>query len=83
MGEPADTGPGVDADEDVDGDDDWDDDEIGPQAFLEVTGLTELPRADWLFTSELVRKQARGGRSYRPRVPTLVDLPDWSGWLDL
>jgi hypothetical protein len=68
---------GDDALEDDDLDDEEDDeDEVGPQSFLEVSGLIELARADWVFTNELVRKQARGGRTYRPRVPTLVDLPD-------
>jgi hypothetical protein len=60
--------------------DDWDegddDDGDGPQAFLAVSGLRVLPREEWLFTNELVRKQARRGSSFRPRVPTLVDLPD-------
>ncbi len=70
------TTPGAEAD-DGDDADEWDDeDDVGPQSFLEVIGLSELPRDEWLFTNELVRKQARGGRSYRPRVPTLVDLPD-------
>jgi hypothetical protein len=68
-------GNDADDDEDLDG---WDDEEDGPgpQAFLSVTGLERLPRDSWLFTNELVRKQARRGRSFRPRVPTLVDLPD-------
>lgn len=57
-------------------DDDWDDDEDDEvQSFLEVTDLEPLPRDEWLFANELVGKQARGGRSYRPRVPTLVTLP--------
>ena len=61
-----------DEDEDV-----WEDDEdIGPQSFLEVVGLVPLPRQEWLFANELVGKQARGGRYFRPRVPILVDLPD-------
>ena len=73
---PVTTTPPTDEDDDED-EDAWDDeDDVGPQSFLEVSGLIELPRADWLFTNELVRKQARGGRTYRPRVPTLVDLPD-------
>lgn len=56
--------------------DDWDDDEDDEvQSFLEVTDLEPLPRDEWLFANELVGKQARGGRSYRPRVPTLVTLP--------
>ena len=62
--------------EDDEADDDEDDDEVGPQTFLAVAGLEPLPREAWLFTNELVRKQARRGRSFRPRVPTMVDLPD-------
>ena len=64
-----------------DDEDDWDDDEadeddeLGPQAFVEVAGLAPLDRRDWVFANELVRKQARRGRSFRPRVPMLVDLP--------
>ena len=55
---------------------DWDDGGTGPQSFLEVTDLELLPREDWVFTNELVPKQARRGRAFLPRVPTLVDLPD-------
>ena len=73
----------LDPDDDDDDDDDWDDDdwdddddEVLVQAFLEVSGLAPLPRDEWLFANELIGKQARGGRSYRPRVPTLVTLPD-------
>jgi hypothetical protein len=62
--------------EDDDYDEQDDDDAVGPQSFLEVTHLRALPRHSWLFTNELVRKQARGGRSFRPRVPTIVNLPD-------
>jgi hypothetical protein len=71
----ADADDGDDAD-DLEDDDDWDDEEAGPQSFLEVVELAPLPRQDWLFANELVGKQARGGRYFRPRVPTLVDLPD-------
>jgi hypothetical protein len=63
-----------DADED-DGDEDDEDDGVGPQSFVEVAGLAPLDRRDWVFANELVRKQARGGRSFRPRVPMLVRLP--------
>lgn len=56
--------------------DDDDDDQIGPQSFLEVADLRPLPPAAWLFANELVGKQTRGGRSYRPRVPIIVDRPD-------
>ena len=63
-----------------DEDDDWDEDDdlddIGPQSFLEVAHLHALEREAWLFANELVGKQARRGRSFRPRVPTLVKLPD-------
>jgi len=72
--------PDGDSDEDeydeYDDDDDDEDDEVGPQSFLQVEDLQVLPRHSWLFANELVRKQARGGRTFRPRVPTLVDLPD-------
>ncbi len=67
--------------EGADGEDDddlaWDeDDDVGPQSFLEVAGLGPMARGEWLFANELVGKQARGGRTFRPRVPTLVTLPD-------
>jgi hypothetical protein len=62
-------------DEDEDEDDDEDED-VGSQTFLAVDGLERLPRDSWLFTNELVRKQARRGRSFRPRIPTMVDVPD-------
>ena len=70
----ADAPPVVGSDEEED--DEEDDEEVGPQTFLAVAGLEPLPREAWLFTNELVRKQARRGRSFRPRVPTMVDLPD-------
>ena len=61
----------------VDDDDDDDDDEdaVGPQSFLVVEGLRELPMQEWVFTNELVDKQRRGGRTFFPRVPTLVRPP--------
>jgi hypothetical protein len=68
----------VPGDEDDPYDDDADDAD-GPdlvQSFLEVTGLERLPRDEWLFANELVGKQARRGRSFLPRVPTMVSLPD-------
>lgn len=46
------------------------------QVFLPVTRLAPIPRSEWLFTNELVRKQARGGRTFAPRVPTLITVPD-------
>ena len=61
---------------DLDDDEPDDEDDVGPQSFLEVRHLAPLPRDSWLFANELVRKQARGGRSFRPRVPTIVVLPD-------
>jgi hypothetical protein len=64
------------SDEDGDDQDDQDDPDAGPQSFLEVVDLGPLRRQDWLFANELVGKQARGGRYFRPRVPTLVNLPD-------
>jgi hypothetical protein len=65
-----------DVDDGEDDDPAWDeDDEVGPQSFLEVADLGPMPRAEWVFANELVGKQARGGRTFRPRVPTLVTLP--------
>lgn len=63
-------------DDDPDDDPGDDEDVVGPQSFLEVEHLNTLRRRSWLFTNELVRKQARRGRSFRPREPTIVDLPD-------
>jgi hypothetical protein len=74
---PGPKGGSEERDEDWDDEDDEEDeDDIGPQAFVEVAGLGPLDRRDWVFANELVRKQARGGRSFRPRVPMLVRLPD-------
>ncbi|MET0476007.1 MAG: hypothetical protein ABW001_15355 [Mycobacterium sp.] len=55
--------------------DEDEDDAIGPQAFFVVEDLHELPMQEWVFTNELVGKQARGGRTFFPRVPTLVRQP--------
>jgi hypothetical protein len=77
--EPAPAAADPDDADDLDDEDEdaWEDDEdIGPQSFLEVVDLVPLPRQEWLFANELVGKQARGGRYFRPRVPILVDLPD-------
>ena len=77
--EPAPAAADPDDADDLDDEDEdaWEDDEdIGPQSFLEVVELVRLPRQEWLFANELVGKQARGGRYFRPRVPILVDLPD-------
>lgn len=46
------------------------------QVFLPVADLTPLPKAEWLFTNELVSKRVRGGRRFAPRSPTIVTLPD-------
>jgi len=81
---PDDDAPGTHDDSGDDGEDDWEDDDedddeddlAGPQSFLEIAGLRPLPRDEWLFANELVGKQARGGRSFRPRVPTMVAMPD-------
>ena len=64
--------------EDLDELDDWDDEDEDDlvQTFLAVSGLAPLPRDEWIFANELVGKQARRGRSFRPRVPTIVSLPD-------
>jgi len=53
-----------------------DDGQPDGQVFLPVIGLEPLPRARWIFTNELVPKQARRGRRFLPRSPTLVQLPD-------
>jgi hypothetical protein len=77
--EPAPAAADPDDADDLDDEDEdaWEDDEdIGTQSFLEVVDLVPLPRQEWLFANELVGKQARGGRYFRPRVPILVDLPD-------
>lgn len=63
-------GPGDDEDgEDGEGE------ETAQQMFIPVTDLKPLARSSWLFTNELVPKQARGGRRFAPLVPTLVQLP--------
>jgi hypothetical protein len=63
------------ADEDEDDDDDDDEGVLGPQSFLVVEDLRELPMQEWVFTNELVDKQRRGGRTFFPRAPTLVRPP--------
>ncbi len=65
----------ADVEEDEDDDDDDDEDALGPQSFLVVEDLRELPMQEWVFTNELVGKQRRGGRTFFPRVPTLVRPP--------
>ena len=47
----------------------------GVQVFLPVIELEPLHTKDWIFTNELVPKQARRGRRFLPRIPTLVQLP--------
>ncbi|HEX5018156.1 MAG TPA: hypothetical protein VFX15_11305 [Actinomycetes bacterium] len=56
----------------------WDDeDDPDPvQVFLPVTDLRHLPQGEWIWCNELVPKQRREGRTFAPRVPTLVRLPD-------
>jgi len=58
-----------------DEDDEDEEDRLGPQSFLVVEELRELPMQEWVFTNELVGKQHRGGRTFFPRVPTLVRPP--------
>lgn len=62
------------ASEDED-EDDGDEDRVGPQAFFAVEELEELPKRDWVFANELVRKQDRGGRAFLPREPRLIRRP--------
>jgi hypothetical protein len=62
--------------EPLDEDEDDDDDDPGRQVFLEVRGLTELERRDWIFANEVVPKQRRGSRTFVPMSPTLVRVPD-------
>ena len=64
----AETDPGVDPEED-------EDDERGPQSFFEVERLEPLPKHEWIFANELVRKQERGGRSFFPRAPRVIRAP--------
>jgi hypothetical protein len=59
-----------------DGDDNDDSEVKESQVFIPVANLVELPQPQWLFTNELVSKQARGGRRFAPRAPTLVTIPD-------
>ena len=47
----------------------------GEQTYFEVRSLTELPTTGWIFVNELVPKQERGGRTYVPRTPRLVERP--------
>ncbi len=63
---------------DSEGDDEEDDDDEPAllQVFIPVMHIETLPKNQWLFTNELVPKQARGGRRFAPRVPTLVHLPE-------
>ena len=44
-----------------------DEDAVGPQSFFRVSGLSPLPRAEWVFANELVPKQQRRGRAFIPR----------------
>jgi hypothetical protein len=67
--------PPSDDDDDDDDDEGLDPEGVGPQAFFRVSGLERLPRSEWVFANEVVPKQQRGGRTFVPRVPTLVTLP--------
>jgi hypothetical protein len=63
----------------LDEDEEEEDDEehgVGPQAFFRVRELAPSPRDRWVYANELVPKQQRGGRSFRPRTPRLVTLVD-------
>jgi hypothetical protein len=63
-------------DPDDEDDDAADPDRVGPQAFFRVRALEPLSRSAWVFANEVVAKQRRGGRTFVPRVPILVELPD-------
>jgi hypothetical protein len=56
-------------------DDDRDETAVGPQSYFEVERLEQLPKQDWVFANELVRKQERGGRAFFPRAPRLIRTP--------
>jgi hypothetical protein len=58
-----------------DADDEPDEDDVGPQSYFEVERLEPLPKQDWVFANELVRKQERGGRAFFPRAPRLIRTP--------
>jgi hypothetical protein len=59
------------------GDDETDErsSDAGEQRYFEVESIAELPNAAWVFVNELVPKQERGGRTYLPRAPRLVERP--------
>jgi hypothetical protein len=52
-----------------------DEGDAGPQSYFEVERLEPLPKQDWVFANELVRKQERGGRAFFPRAPRLIRTP--------
>ena len=56
----------------------WDDEDeqLRVQLFLPIQRLEEMPREQWLFANELVRKQGRAGRRFAPSEPTIVALPE-------
>jgi hypothetical protein len=60
----------------TDDDDERDEDDAGPQSYFEVERLEPLPKQEWVFANELVRKQERGGRAFFPRAPRLIRPPD-------
>lgn len=68
--------PPEDEDEEDEEEDEEDDDLPGPQSFLRVTALAQMPRDRWIFANELVPKQGRGGRSFVPHVPRLIRVID-------
>jgi hypothetical protein len=55
--------------------DEDEDDIVGPQSYFEVEHLEPLPKQDWVFANELVRKQERGGRAFFPHAPRLIRTP--------
>lgn len=67
--------PASDEGEDDDEDDEEENEGSGTQSYFEVERLEELPKQDWVFANEVVRKQERGGRSFLPRGPRLIRLP--------
>lgn len=58
------------------GEDDPDDEVVGPQSFFRVSDLAPMSRSEWIYSNELVPKQERGGRTFVPRTPRLIVVPD-------
>jgi hypothetical protein len=65
-----------DQEDEEEGEDDPDDDAVGPQSFFRVSDLAPMSRSEWIFSNELVPKRERGGRTFVPRTPRLIVLPD-------